>query len=45
MQGLSRMNLQNEWQSYINQGLDENWDLIDEEEDLDFIKNIVPYGK
>jgi len=46
MQNLSKMNQANEWQSYINQGLDENWDFNDEEdEELKMFSNMsIPYG-
>lgn len=45
MSGLSRMNQLNEWQAFINNQLDENWDFNeDNEEEFEVFKRAIPYG-
>jgi uncharacterized phage infection (PIP) family protein YhgE len=44
--GLAKMNQLDEWQTYINQGLDENWELDeDEDEEMAVFHKAIPYGK
>ena len=41
---MATVNQNNEWQNYINQGLDENWE-IDDSEEPDVLKHMGTYGK